>query len=76
MEWRERLQVVRQDRDRAGLAELQKLVRDRRARLWDELAQAIDQRGDFPQASVVLKRWMFVDKFGADVAAVEDSMAV
>jgi molecular chaperone HscB len=75
MEWRELLDDAREAGDRAALAGLLQRLCDHRARLLDEIAHAIDHDQDYPRAADAVRRWMFLDKFGAEVALVEDGLA-
>ncbi len=75
MEWREALEEARAARDPAALAGLARLLCDHRDRLLDEIGAAIDRDRDFARAADAVRRWMFVDKFGAEVAAAEDGLA-
>lgn len=74
MEWREALEEARSEHDRAGLSRLSDVLCDHRARILEEIGAAIDRDGDFERAAEAVRRWMFVDKFGAEVAAVEDGL--
>lgn len=75
MAWREALDDARRARDRAALADLAGQLCDHRARLLAELGDAIDRDRDYPRAADVVRRWMFVEKFGAEVAVAEDGLA-
>ncbi|HYF57522.1 MAG TPA: Fe-S protein assembly co-chaperone HscB [Burkholderiaceae bacterium] len=75
MEWREALEDARAGRDREALEGLSRLLCDHRGRLLDELGAAIDLDRDWPRAADAVRRWMFVDKFGAEVASAEDALA-
>lgn len=75
MEWREALEEARASRDASALAGLSRLLCDHRDRLLDEIGTAIDQDHDWARAADAVRRWMFVDKFGAEVAAAEDGLA-
>ncbi|MEI7444798.1 MAG: Fe-S protein assembly co-chaperone HscB [Burkholderiales bacterium] len=75
MEWREALEDARASRDAAALAGLSKLLCDHRERLLGEIGSAIDRDHDYARAADAVRRWMFVDKFGAEVAAAEDGLA-
>jgi len=75
MEWREMLEDARRASDRAALAGLAQRLCDHRDRLLDEIALAIDRDHDYPRAADAVRRWMFLDKFGAEVALAEDGLA-
>ena len=75
MQWREELDEARTSQDRSALSGLSKLLCDHRARLLDEIGGAIDHDHDFNRAADAVRRWMFVDKFGAEVAAAEDGLS-
>ncbi|MFZ4759070.1 MAG: Fe-S protein assembly co-chaperone HscB [Burkholderiaceae bacterium] len=75
MAWREALDEARSSRDMAALAGLSRLLCDHRDRLLDEIGAAIDRDHDYTRAADAVRRWMFVDKFGAEVAQVEDGLA-
>jgi molecular chaperone HscB len=75
MEWREALDEARGRRDGRALAGLTDLLCDHRARLLAELGDAIDTDHDYARAADAVRRLMFVDKFGAEVAAAEDGLA-
>jgi molecular chaperone HscB len=75
MAWREALEDARGQRDVESLAELSRALCDHRARLLREIAEAIDGDRDYRHAADAVRRWMFVDKFGVEVAAVEEALA-
>lgn len=75
MEWREALEEARATRDPTALAGLSRVLCDHRARLLAEIGTAIDGERDFARAADAVRRWMFVDKFGAEVVAAEDGLA-
>lgn len=74
MEWREALEDARGAHDRVSLTRLSAVLCDHRARILEEIRKAIDQDADYERAADAVRRWMFVDKFGAEVAAVEDGL--
>jgi molecular chaperone HscB len=74
MAWREALEEARTARDHSALAELSQLLCDHRDRLLDEIGTAIDRDHDYARAADAVRRWMFVDKFGAEVAVAEDGL--
>jgi molecular chaperone HscB len=73
MEWREALDEARTRRDPQVLAGLARALCDHRARLLDEIGQAIDIDRDHGRAADAVRRWMFVDKFGLEVASAEEA---
>jgi molecular chaperone HscB len=75
MAWREALEDARIGRDAGALAGLARLLCDHRDSLLAEIAAAIDGEHDYTRAADAVRRWMFVDKFGAEVAAAEDGLA-
>jgi molecular chaperone HscB len=75
MAWREALEEARVSRDAAALGRLSMLLCDHRGRLLDEIGTAIDRDHDYARAADAVRRLMFVDKFGTEVAAVEDGLA-
>ena len=75
MGWRESLEEARETKDAVALAGLDRLLCDHRTRLHDEIAQAIDLEHDYPRAADAVRRLMFIDKFGAEVAAAQDALA-
>ena len=75
MGWRESLEAARDTKDGVALAGLDRLLCDHRTRLHDEIAQAIDLDHDYPRAADAVRRLMFIDKFGAEVAAAQDALA-
>jgi molecular chaperone HscB len=74
MEWREALEEAREQRDTNSLAGLDRALCDHRARLLEEIAQAIDHDRDFRRAADAVRRWMFVDRFGLEVAAAGEAL--
>jgi molecular chaperone HscB len=75
MGWRESLEEARETKDGVALAGLDRLLCDHRTRLHEEIAQAIDLDHDYPRAADAVRRLMFIDKFGAEVAAAQDALA-
>jgi molecular chaperone HscB len=73
MEWREALAEARSRRDPQALGGLARALCDHRARLLDEIGEAIDTDRDFARAADAVRRWMFVDRFGIEVAAAEEA---
>lgn len=75
MAWRETLEDARRARDRKALAELSAELVEQRAHLLAELAEFIDGSRDYRRAADAVRRWMFVDRFGTEVAVAEDGLA-
>jgi molecular chaperone HscB len=75
MEWREALEDARGRRDPDALTGLSRVLCDHRGRLLREIADAIDRERDYRHAADAVRRWMFVDKFGVEVAAAEEARA-
>jgi molecular chaperone HscB len=75
MAWREALEEARQQRDVEVLAGLERALCDHRARLLEEIADAIDRDRDHRRAADAVRRWMFVDRFGLEVAATGEALA-
>jgi molecular chaperone HscB len=75
MEWREALAEARDSGDRVALEGLAGMLCDHRARLLDDIGAAIDRDRDWRRAADAVRRLMFVDRFGAEVAAAEDGLA-
>jgi molecular chaperone HscB len=75
MEWREALEEARGLRHPDALAGLAQALCDHRTRLLREIADAIDRDHDYRRAADAVRRWMFVDKFGTEVAAAEEWLA-
>lgn len=74
MSWREALEDARTQGNREALASLGRMLCDHRARLLEEFAAAIDRDADFDRAADAVRRWMFIEKFGADVEAAEEGL--
>jgi molecular chaperone HscB len=75
MAWREALEDARVSSDRGALAGLSRLLCDHRERLLGEIGVALDEEQDYERAADAVRRWMFVDKFGAEVADAQDGLA-
>ncbi|MGE3864939.1 MAG: Fe-S protein assembly co-chaperone HscB [Burkholderiaceae bacterium] len=74
MQWREQLDEAKAARDQAALDGLRAGLQRQRAQLIDELAAALDDRRDFDEAADLVRRLMFIDRFGSDVDLAEDLM--
>ncbi|GAB4465601.1 MAG: Fe-S protein assembly co-chaperone HscB [Burkholderiaceae bacterium] len=68
---REALDEARGDRDPAALARLRDEIRRSREHTLAALAAALDREGDYRRAAELVRQLMFIEKFGAEVAAAE-----
>lgn len=75
MQWRESLQEARETSDLEALQGLEQTLCDHRASLLAEMARALDEQHDYPSACDAVRRWMFVDKFGREVAFAREALA-
>jgi len=75
MQWREALQDARETADREALHGLEQTLSDHRADLLAEMTRALDELHDYPSACDAVRRWMFVDKFGREVAVAREALA-
>ncbi len=82
LEWREALDDARASDDRAALAAIDRELASTLDRLSSEVEAALD-RGDDAEgdadaaaahASELVRQWMFVERFGEDVAAASDRL--
>jgi molecular chaperone HscB len=74
MAWRESLQEAREQADRPALDRLERTLADHRLALLQELSCCIDEHQDFPRACDAVRRWMFIDKFGREVATAREAL--
>lgn len=74
MAWREALQEARETGDRVALCGLERTLCDHRNLLLEELSSCLDERHDYPRACDAVRRWMFIDKFGREVASARESL--
>ncbi len=74
MEWRERLDDASAGRDTAALESLRDELADERDALLRLLAAAIDERGDYAEAAGLVRRLMFLDRFGSGIDAAEERL--
>ncbi len=77
MEWREQLeQLASMEPGEAGapLAVLRGQIDQTRAALLAELADALDRRQEFSQASWLVRQLMFVERFDEDLTDFEDRL--
>lgn len=73
MEWREALDDVRRGGNSAAVGALIDEVQAVRQTALDALEAALDQNGDLAAATGLVRQLMFIDKFGAELAAVTDN---
>jgi molecular chaperone HscB len=72
LEWREALADARSRDDRAALDELDRELAAARDALKSQIEAALDRDDDAARASGLVRQWMFVERFGEDVAATRD----
>jgi molecular chaperone HscB len=72
LEWREALAEARSSDDRAALDELDRELAAARDALKSQIEAALDRDDDAARASGLVRQWMFVERFGEDVAAARD----
>lgn len=70
MEWRERLDAARSDKSRAQ--QLLDEVTAARSEVEQALADALDRRRDYAAAAAMVRQFMFIEKFRAELAALGD----
>jgi molecular chaperone HscB len=75
MEWRDALDEARAAGDRGALCSLRRELNAARAALLAEIGAAIDRDRDYRRAADAVRRWMFVDRFGAEVSSAGDGVA-
>jgi molecular chaperone HscB len=74
MQWREQLDEAKAARDRSAIDALRTELQRRRTLLIETLAAALDDRHDFDEAADLVRRLMFIDRFGADIESAEELM--
>ena len=74
LEWREALDDARTSDDRAALDALDRKLAAARDRLKADVEAALDRDDDAAQASELVRQWMFVERFGEDVASASDRL--
>ena len=74
MHWREALDDARVGRDEAALDRLEAELRAQRTVELDEISGLLDQR-NFADAALAVRKLMFVEKFGEEVANTFDLLA-
>ena len=75
MQWRETLEDAHGTGDLVQLADLARSTALERDRVVAEIAVAIDQRDDHGAAARVVRQLMFIEKFGEEVRAAEESLS-
>ena len=75
MEWRERLDEVREARSAPQLDALRDELTDCRRALLDDIGQAIDAQGDYANAAELVRQLMFVERFESDVDVLDELIA-
>ena len=75
LEWREALDEARDRGDKAAIAGLDAELQASRARLQAEVEVALDRDDDAALASGRVRQWMFVERFGEDVASADRGAA-
>jgi molecular chaperone HscB len=75
MEWRERLDEVRESHSEADLAVLREELADTRRTLLEGIEGAIDARADYASAAELVRQLMFVERFESDVDTLEERLA-
>lgn len=74
MAWRESLAEAAAAKDYDALQRLEQDTRNEARTLLAELAGLLDDRQDYPQASEVLRKYRFLDKFLADIDDAYEEM--
>ncbi len=78
LEWREALDEARANDDRAALDALDRELASNRDGLKAEIESALDRDADVEnataRASELVRQWMFVERFGEDVASASDRL--
>jgi molecular chaperone HscB len=75
MHWREELDEVRASSEKAGLQAIIEEVGAQREATLRQLESALDQQRDFHAAAALVRQFMFIEKFGDELAAVVESTA-
>ena len=74
MEWREALDDARTSRDEKALDALEAALRDTRRDTVAQIAALLDA-GNFTDAALAVRKLMFIEKFGEEVADTFDLLA-
>jgi molecular chaperone HscB len=72
MEWRERLDEVRESRSATALQALRDELSTSRRELLQGIELAIDARSDYADAAALVRQLMFVERFESDVDALDE----
>ncbi len=72
MEWRERLDEVRESRSAPALQSLRDELSASRRELLQGIEQAIDVRADYGNAAALVRQLMFVERFESDVDVLDE----
>lgn len=75
MEWREALDDARGSRDSAAVAVLAEALATDRENLRRKMGELLDERHDYAAAGILVREWMFIEKFSEEVEAVADALA-
>ena len=67
MQWHEDLDAARAARDASRIDRLRGEVARQRAGRLEQVAQAIDEKSDYPAAAAAVRALMFLDKLGGDI---------
>jgi molecular chaperone HscB len=70
MEWREQLDALKASRDMQGLIALSRELQAEGRILEAAVALAADTDGDYAAVAEQVRRWMFVDKFAAELESL------
>lgn len=76
LHWRESLDDARGAADPVRIGALVADVSAERAALLRQTAAAIDEHDDYAQAAALVRRLMFVERFGDEVGAAREAVAV
>jgi len=76
LEWREALDEARESGDQAAVAGLDAELATMRSQLQGEVESALDRDADVKLACERVRQWMFVERFGEDVASALRSLKV
>jgi molecular chaperone HscB len=71
MEWREAVAEARLAREHAELEQLHHRVKQRMTRRYEQLAELLDERHDYPAAADRVRRLMFLEKL---LSEIDDAM--
>lgn len=72
MEWRETLAEAIAAKNPDALEQLEQETRSQGKRLLAELTELLDQRHDYNQATEVVRKYRFIEKFQADIGDAFD----